>query len=333
MSPGDRLLYVISARQEMSWPVFKRTFELLCARDLAEKNLKDMNLARYETARALDALGHVEVDFGSKGCLYAAPPALALLPSSGLPTAVLAGARAPNTVNILSAILKKNAGTLQLDIRDQDDESKRFPTRVAIIGESSEDMSCFAREAHLVFQKVPASWVILSFAGSLGDYLSACVWGHTAELNWEQHQFDVEQVRFSETHSAGDIRLIRYIHPSRQYPIYYLRRGVEAAQVDPDWGRFAVLKEAKRNVLYYDKLASAVIVPATLPLPKLLARALCLCSGLIPLTVSGAQIVHSFASAPLFKVYPNVPYEFAQIVAAKLDQPLNTESTLLEFEL
>jgi hypothetical protein len=331
MSPGDRLLYAISAKQEMGWPAFKRTFELLCAHDLSERNLEDMSFARYETARGLDALGHVEVDFGSNARLFAAPPALSLLPSSGLPAAVLSGARAPNTIDRLSAYLEKSAGKFQLDIRDQRDESKRFPARVTLTGESGEDLARLARDTDLTFQKVPASWTLLNFAGPLSGYLSACEWLHTDKLSWEERQFDVQRLQFSATPSVSDLQLIKYIHPSRQYPIHYLWRGSEATRVDPDWGRFAALKQAGRNVLHYSHDARVLMVPASIPLPKLFARALCLCSGLVPPTVSGSAVVNSPVTAPLFRLYPTVPHEFAQIVAAKLEQSLITDFTLLEF--
>jgi hypothetical protein len=332
MSPGDRLLYAISAKQELGWPVFKRTFELLCSHHLTKKNLEDMNFSRYETARALDALGHVDVDFGSNARLYAAPPALSLLPRSGLPSAVLSGSRSPNTIDLLSRLLEKSRANLQLEVRSQRDESMRFPARVIVMGESAQELAGFAREADLAFGEVPASWTILNFAGSLAEYLAACEWLRTDKLNWDERQFDVDRLHFTATPSMGELQLIRYVHPSRQYPIHYLWRGAEAARVDPDWGRFAVLKERARNVLHYDRSASSVVLPATVPLPKLLARALCLCSGLVPLAVPGSAVVDSPVTASLFRVYPEVPYEFAQIVAAKLGQTLITDFTLLEFE-
>jgi hypothetical protein len=332
MNPGDRLLYAISAKREMGWPVFKKTFEVLCAHSLTEENLDDMKRARYETARALDALGHIEIDFGSNARLYVAPPTLALLPRSGLPAAVLSGARSPNTINLLSGHLERYGAKLRLEIQNQRDESKRFPARVTVMGESGEVLACLAREADLAFEKIPPAWIILNFSGSLTQYLSGCEWLRTDKLNWEEQQFDVERLRFSAALYAGELQLIRYTHPSRQYPIYYLWRGVEAARVDPDWGRFAVLKEARRDVIHYDRSTNAVLVPATVPLPKLLARALCLCSGLVPLAVSGRLVVGSPVTDQSFRVYPDVPPEFAQIVAGKLEQTLVTDFTLLGFK-
>src|SRR5262245_54057966 len=127
MSPGDRLLYAISAQREMSWTVFKRTFELLCVCNLAEPSLQDMTFARYAAARALDALAHIEADLASSpGRLYAAPPALSLLPGSGLPVALLSGARAPSTIDLFSTRISNGDQDLELEIRPQRDESKCF---------------------------------------------------------------------------------------------------------------------------------------------------------------------------------------------------------------
>src|ERR1051326_3626780 len=83
MNPGDRLLYAISAKREISWPVFKRMFELLCVNGLKQTDLENVKLARHETARGFDALGHLETDFGSNTRGQAGRPVLCLLRGSG----------------------------------------------------------------------------------------------------------------------------------------------------------------------------------------------------------------------------------------------------------
>lgn len=332
MIPGDRLLYALSAKQEMGWSAFKKAFELICAHDLQDESLKDVNLARYETARGFDALGHAELDFGANTRLYVGAPALSLLPQSGLPVGLLAGARGPSTAKVFGETIAKSGRNLQLSVHGQRDKSRRFPARVTVTGESAEDLAWLAGEMQVAFQKTPASWTILHFAGSLDEYLSGCEWLRADRLNWEVRQFHIEELRFSVNLSAGELQLLKYIHPSRQYPIYYLWRSTESARVDPDWGRFFVLKIAGQNVLHYDRAASAVILPVTVPLPKLLSRALCLCSGLVPSIIPKAAIANSPLSVPFFRVYPAVPYEFAQIVAQKLDQTLITDLTVSEIE-
>jgi hypothetical protein len=332
MNPGDRLLYAISANREMGWPAFKRTFDLLCGHSLTDSNLKNLKLARYETVRTLDALGHLESDFGSNARLYAAPPALSVLPRSGLPIAVLSGARSPYMIDRLSSRLEKSGGKLHWENQPQHDESKRFPARVTIMGESKEYLASFAAEESLAFQEIPASWTIANFSASLGDYLSTRDWTRMDELNWDASEFDVERLHYTTGATAGETKLIRYTHPSRQYPIHYLWRGSEATRVNPDWGRYSVLKAAARNVIHYNRAASVVLIPATIPLPKLLARALCLCSGLVPKLLPGSAVVNSPVTAPVFRAYSEVPREFAQLVAAKLDQILITDFTFLDVD-
>lgn len=332
MIPGDRLLYAVSARQEMSWHAFKRMFELLCAPALAKTTLGDVNFARYETARALDSLAHIELVFGpSSARLHTSPPALSLLPNAGFPVAVLCGARAPTTFDHLHSCVENSGLAIQLDISEQPDASHRFPTRISVISESTGDLAVFAHAAGLAFSPVPAAWAILNFAGSLGDYLNACQWSHTDELNWEEREFDAQSLRFAVTRSGGDLRLRRYTHPSRQYPIHYLWRGHEATRIDPDWARFVVLQDSVRNVLHYDHSSCSFVLPSTVPLPRLFSRALCLCSGLIPLIAPETAVADSPVSAPLYKVYQNIPREFAELVAHKLHQKLITTFTLLDF--
>ena len=156
MRPGDRLLYALSAKREMGWAAFKRTFELLCAGGLSGEDLDSIRFARYETARTLDALGHVELDFGSNARLYIARPTLSLLPRSGLPVAVLSGARSLNTIGQLAGYAGRGDRKFHLDIRYHPHESQRFPAKLSVASESVEDLEGLARELNVAFQRVPS---------------------------------------------------------------------------------------------------------------------------------------------------------------------------------
>lgn len=330
MTPGDRLLYTLSAKRDLSWPSFKKLFELLCGPHLAPADLEDANLARYETARGFDALGHVELDLGSNLRIYAAPPVLALLPVSGFPQAVLTGARSPGSTEIWRERAHSYGAKLQLEIWPQEDHSQRFPSRVWVNAETREGLRSFAADIGVHFQENPAAWRILNLAGSLDQFLAGCEWQRSEKLNWEERHFKPEELRFSMTPSTGETQLIKYIHPSRQYPIHFLWRGFEAARVDPDWGRFAILSGTRRNVIHYARHMGALLLPVSIPLPRLLARALCLCSGLVPRLIPGSRLMDTEVTSPLMRLYASIPPEFARIVAEKLDQKLITDFTLLD---
>jgi hypothetical protein len=330
VTAGDRLLYTLSAKVDLSWSSFKKLFELLCGPHLAPADLEDAGLARYETARGFDALGHVELDLGSSLRIYAAPPALALLPISGIPEAVFAGARSPRSMDEWRERAHLYGSRLELDVQLQKDGSGKFPSRVSVKAETRDDLQSFANDIRVDFQGIPASWRILNFAGSLSEFLADSEWQRFEKQNWEERQFNPVELRFSTALAAGQTTLIKYIHPSRQYPIYFLRRGAEAARTDPDWGRFAILSGANRNVIHYERCCGSLLLPASIPLPRLFGRALCLCSGLVPRLIPGSLIADSEVTSPLMRLYANIPREFAQVVAEKLNQQLITDFTLLD---
>lgn len=330
MTPGDRLLYTLSAKVDLSWPSFKRLFELLCGSHLAPADLEDAGLARYETARGFDALGHIEVDLGSSFRIYAAPPALALLPTAGIPEAVMTGARSPRSMDDWRERAHSYGSRLELDVQLQKDSSGKFPSRVSVKAETRDDLRSFANDIRVDFQEIPASWRILNFVGSLSEFLAGSEWQRSEKLNWEERQFNPLELRFSVAPADGETTLIKYIHPSRQYPIYFLWRGAEAARTDPDWGRFAILSSTGRNVIHYEHRSGTLSLPASIPLPRLFGRALCLCSGLVPRLIPGSLIEDSEATTPLMRLYANIPREFAEIVAEKLNQQLITDFRLLD---
>jgi hypothetical protein len=98
-SLGDQVLFVLSARGELTWSEFRAVFDRLAAprvMSLLDERAPD---ARLGLAALLDELGHCDShrsDYGSS--LLVARPLLARLPAPGLPRAVLCGSRSPETV-------------------------------------------------------------------------------------------------------------------------------------------------------------------------------------------------------------------------------------------
>ena len=66
MFNSDRLLYILSAKQDLSWTAFKSVFDALypsisSASDLERQDIKNKRLEVVR--RSLDALGHCDFDF------------------------------------------------------------------------------------------------------------------------------------------------------------------------------------------------------------------------------------------------------------------------------
>jgi hypothetical protein len=92
--------------------------------------------------------------------------------------------------------------------------------------------------------------------------------------------------------------------------------------VDRDWGRYLILKEARRNVLAYDARHFLLAVPVSAPLPRLLARACTLCSGYAPRNALASGQAVTLPAPCSYEVYSAVPPDIATTVAAKVSQKL-----------
>lgn len=320
---GDALLYTVSAKGELSWEAFRSAYDSLRAHlrvseaVAAEKEV----FARNGTMEVLVELGHCDSDrWGRDTRIKVGPPILALLPSPGLPKAVLCGARAPQTLNDVRGHLSRFGDRAAVRVESQEAASGSAPALVEVEAASLGVLEELSSSLGIGSTTVPPAWQLAEFSGSLEAYLSSLSWKEEPEINWSRSDFCVEQVRFADGRSPQSLRLSRYRDPVRGSFRYYLWRARSTAEVDPHWGRFAVLAEAGRQVVEYDRSTFTLSVPRYLPLPRLLARALALCSGR-PAAQPGVgrraelEVVQK-------KEYRSVPSDVAGVVARKLGQRL-----------
>lgn len=315
-SPGDALLFAVSASRELPWSSFKAAVDATCAPDGRFAN--EMRYVRSEAASVGDALGHWEVvNAGGTKRVVIAPPALARLPWPGLPRAVLCGSRSPDTLDDLREACAKQPN---IDVSAGIQSGHPYaPTRIELRATSEQALADAANATGVVWLPAPASWSLAVASCSLSDYIKTLEWVSRADLNWDRRDFDAERLAFGR---AGDgevapaLRLSAYSHPDGWAWRDWLWSGDTAADVDRDWGRYAILRNAGRRVLGYDGRDGHVTAPRQAPLPKLLARALALCSGQAPsLRESEGLGLHA---------YPGVPAGVFALVASKLGQDLST---------
>ena len=328
------LLYVLSARQEISWRAFKAVFDALATANAPAQEQVEMGadeawegrFARQQTATVLDALAHCDFDWQEgQGRVYVAPPVLARLPRAGLPQAVLCGARSPQTRAQLEKICAANSVAVEWTAQTSDAALGLafVPPRVAFQAAKMENLEAVARELNIVCYEQPPAWQLLYVTSSLSDTLAACRWAPASELNWRRRDFATRQLQFRESKARyGDAQLIRYTHPRRQTRQHYIVRDGESALIDLDWGRYAALSAVGSNVLAYDERSFDFAVPAGAPLPRLLARSLALCSGFAPRFLSRQNAPWNSPEPRGFNIYRWIPPRIAEIVATKLGQAL-----------
>lgn len=322
---NDNLLHVISAKKEMSWAAFKKAFDNLYVTEGSPNYSSLINPAslRTQTARALSWLGHFDIEFTTEGGrVFAAPPVLVRLPYAGLPQAILSGSRSPSLIKALIDICKTRRRSIQLNIFKQTEYIPFIPSRIIIQAESTEVLSEVASALEISFEETPPAWTILQFAGSLDDYIGTRLWTDSEGLNWARTVFDVSSLRFSDAQIKESLRLDRYVDPVRNIYIYYLVKGNQSAEVDGDWGQFAILQAEGLNVLIYDASQLILATPNTIPLPRLIARSLVLCSGYPPSLLPVREDLSSSFEGASFTLFKGIPLKLAEIAAAKLGQKL-----------
>lgn len=313
---GDMLLHVLSARGRTSWETFRRTVDTLAVSH--DINLSKPSVALAALLRRLDSLAHSEAVVGSRERhVHVNAPAVVRLPTKE-PTAILCGYRAMDTIRHL-----ENAGaTLGVSIvvdMHQCDGSSLLPSRIAVRAHQDSELAQFASVVGVAYAEVPAAWSLAHVSASLDEVVARLRFESEAELNWPSADFDV--LRFCFRRRERDrprFCLTRYTDPVTGRTRTYLWRGQSSARVDADWGRFIVLSEAKASVLQFDPAEGVVAIPETVPLPRLLARALTLCSGY----VMCSDFSQGYRSAPRASLFRNVTPELAEHVANKLGQTL-----------
>jgi hypothetical protein len=319
MSVGDRLLYALSARSELGWSSIKRIFDSLYEADGVVTDVTPLRYRRADVVRTLDSLGHVEF-YPRQGQVKAvvACPAIALLPGRGLPTAVVVGARSPSSVEQLRVTAKQRGVILK--VQSQVCDPRLHPSRISLIADDLEQLLALSEMQGLHCANSPVAWSILQATASLDDYLTTLVPEHLGGINWEREDFDPDALYFKRYRREDGTLLSRYTHATRRTRLHIFYRDGVGSVIDPDWGRFALLHAVSRNVLSYDAELFRFAVPVTIPLPKLFARALCLCSGLVPAVENQTPLQQTHGI--MARVYDRVPLHIAKLVAEKLGQGL-----------
>lgn len=329
----DFLLYALSARVELSYRAFKETFNNLYSKRYGYDLSGHDALERHwrNTLRGLDSLGHCDVIYrDGSNKIVVAPSRLARLPILGLPQAILCGSRGPQTLNLIKEKKGIIVDRIEVESLSQETRSPCIPQRILVTAEDEHAMDVFAQELDIEYLHIPPSWIIASNSGSLEEYTNQLKWSPVTDLDWARGDYDPATLHFNRNlRVVGSVRLSSYRNPQTTLENhFFIDRGQRSA-VDLFWGRYLLLSELQIHVIIYDPRKMLMAVPVGAPLPRLLARALALCSGYAPQYMPRAKVQVKSREAFGFDVFSAIPPSLASTVAAKLNQ--NLVHTNLDF--
>src|SRR5204863_5404064 len=140
-------------------------------------------------------------------------------------------------------------------------------------------MHDLANTLGIPFTSTPAGYNLACMSGTLAEIEGSLQWKKVPELDWSPADFDPEYNRFVPKHTdRRRVRLTRYLNPITNVFRYYMWNDEMCAPIDSDWGRYLAMQKSGFPVLYFDDARHLLAIPKTLPLPRLLARAVGLCS-------------------------------------------------------
>ncbi len=311
---ANELLLWLSARRQGSWRQFRAAAEELNATDETSDEdavcvAGDEDFPLYQQLRLdFERLGHVE--FFARGCeegWRVTPPTLAahLLPSGA--RAVLCGARSPS---LIERVLQ-TGGEMSCEIVN----SPSIPAVVFVTGRDLSAIAEAATEVGVRFQD-DAPLAILSHLPPCDPPSSSIRPSEFPQgVDWAISKFSVKKLTWRRIkRSQADVArfgVFRFlIHFQR--PRYFLRWKGNTFEMPRAVAIYALLHHRRRGLLRYDIKTATLSLPAVCRPPRLLERALVLCSGFPP----------SYDASTARLSYSEAPLEVAHLAAELLRQPL-----------
>jgi len=316
----NRLLYVISAHGTLTWTQYREAVDFLSGSKSAGSVVNLGRATRSGLLHCLQALGHCDVYYeDGRSTIIVAPPALARLPRAGLPVAVLTGARCPQTASQIAETAQAHKGAVQSTVQRHSEPFSLLPDTILIEAESEEAMSAFSADLDINYTAIPPAWTLVNWCGNLPEYEETLNNRIPDALNWARYDFDVISLAFGRAYSDSLPRFTRYRNPTTGLPIHVFFRESHGSEVDLNWGRYLLLNSKGIMVTAYDGKRCRLCVPVTTPLPTLVAKTVCMCSGRSPIHWTQDHLVQGVACNN-WLMFKDVPPQIAEAALSKVGQ-------------
>ena len=316
----NRLLFIISARGKMKWAEYCQSVDFLSTDILRRELANGGTLSRNWLLQCLEALGHCDVHYDEgQSTIAAAPPSLCRLPLAGLPVTVLAGARCLKTQEQLSEAARAQDGVIQITTEQHPGPLGLLPDTIQIKSESEDALVAFTENLGLRCPQIPPAWTLVNWCGTLSEYEATLDYRIPRNLNWTRYDFCVRSHAFTRTLSESYPRYSRYLNPVTGLPMHVFFRDASGAEVDLNWGRYLFFNATGITVTAYDERRFRLCIPVKAPLPSVIARSVCLCSGKPPVYRSAEALI-SGCECTDWLMFEGVPPQIAITALSKVGQ-------------
>jgi hypothetical protein len=311
----DHLIFFLCARGgESSWAAAQR-----CIRELnPPQENQEATRSNFDALRALDMLGHCDVfGSGAKSIVRVTRPALARLPDLSVARAVLTGARSGGTVQEIQNICKTLGGGVRC-VTNETRFGCNIANRIVLEADIADGLQQAAVALKIPLTSNPAAWDLVCVSKSVEDIEQTLVWQEGYPVPGDAEYFSPDTLRFEEVYDVG-LRVARWKDATTGRSVYALRKDKSVAPLEnSEWARHIELAASGASTLRYDATKKVFALRAIAPPPRLIARALCLCSGRPP----SLLMVRQGNADIRWLRFADVPVPIAEKVSERLGQAL-----------
>ena len=335
---GNLILQILSTKRNLQFLEFS---EIVDSVENYSKKWEKSNFQQNPkyikqlTISFLDYLGYLDYDY-SLNKITINKPQFVIIPSTKSLKAILIGGRSKSFVESLIEkcnfyevnleILKQSG---QLDIYYLPDIIKLTPANCKNCTEAWLKLKTIANDLDIEFKFIdkPLNQPQLIQFG-LQDF-SDTVYGYKKNIlenkfierpnyEWARKVFDVDKLKFVKDLNPIDktLSLQEYYVQYRYTYIFWL--DDKSYEVDRSWGKFLLLSEKNKKVIYYNSETTELAIPKDIQLPRLIAESIMLLSGEAPYYKSVIIDNQSF----VYQFYQNVPKLFAENLFKKFNQEI-----------
>lgn len=316
----NRLLFVISACGSMKWVQYREAVDFLSGSSSGKSQAMEGTATRSGLLQCFQALGHCDAHYEmGESVISVAPPVLSRLPRAGLPVAILTGARCPKTQNQMTEAAQARTRSVQLNVEPHPGPLGLLPDTILVKAESENAMAAFCADLNLRYAAIPPAWTLVNWCGTLSEYEATLDYRIPETLNWARYDFNVNSFVFGHTIFDSIPRYSLYLNPTTGLRLHVFFRDRLGAEADLNWGCYLLLNSKSITITAYDERRFRLCVPVKVPLPTVVARSLCLCSGKSPVHRAKECLVQGL-DCPDWLMFEDVPPQIALAALSKVGQ-------------
>jgi hypothetical protein len=287
-----------------------------------------------------DSLSHCICDYATN-TVYSEKPTISLINTDGSQKRyIFQGARIPYLLHYIQKYAKEKH--IQIEVKDQPTTLQDLYPKSIFIKSDNDSISSLVeflkQEYHfeiMLNTDIELSKHYLEKSISINTCINRNQLPDIAPSNQsEVEYFNPNNFRFEKTKTNANSILIKERH-SYGMNIYYIHENDEYRKINCEWGMMYMLKKHNRNVVFYCQATNELLVPISLRLPKLIARALTSCTGFVPSKIKfkaykgstdtvnnqlGIFYNNTEKYNQYWYVYQNISQDFVKIVFNKLGQ-------------